>query len=103
MIQRYANYARALPNKIACRDPKGELTWQQLDELSNLIATRLIDMGIHRDAPALIQIKSSTREMILRVALKKAGIIGCFVPIQWRSRELDYSFKQINPSAMFFT
>ena len=39
--------------------------------------------------------------MVLRIAFKKAGILGCFAPMQWRRRELDYTCERIDPSAVF--
>ena len=55
------------------------------------IAANLIARGIERDARALVQMPSSNREIVLRIALKKAGIIGCYAPMQWRSKELGYA------------
>ena len=101
MVDRYAAYARDFPDKIACRDWETEITWRQLDEATDRIAANLIARGIPRDGRALAQIPSSTREMVLRIAFKKAGILGCFAPMQWRRRELDYTCERIDPSAVF--
>ena len=101
MVGRYAAYARDFPGKVACRDAEQEITWRQLDEITDRIAANLIALGLHRDARALVQIPSSSREMVLRIAFKKAGILGCFAPMQWRRRELDYTCEQIDPSAIF--
>lgn len=101
MAERYAAYARDVPDKTACRDAEGEITWRRLDELTTRIAANLIARGIPRDARALAQMTSSNREMILRIALKKAGIIGCFAPMQWRRRELDHARRRLDPAAVF--
>ena len=101
MVERYAAYARDIPDRIACRDSQEEITWLELDELTDRIAANLIARGIERDARALVQMASSNREMILRIAFKKAGIIGCFAPMQWRSKELGYAFRELAPSAIF--
>ena len=101
MVDRYAAYARDFPNKVACRDSEEEITWHHLDEITDRIAANLISRGLQRDARALVQIPSSSREMVLRTAFKKAGILGCFAPMQWRRRELDYTCEQIDPSAIF--
>ena len=102
MVERYAAYARDVADTIACRDGTAEITWRQLDEITDCIAANLIGRGIGRDARALVQMPSSSREMVLRAAFKKAGIIGCFAPMQWRRKELDYTFGEIDPSAVFF-
>lgn len=101
MVDRYAAYAREYPDKVACRDAEQELTWRELDEVTDRIAANLIALGIRRDARALVQMPSSGREMVLRMAFKKAGILGCFAPMQWRRRELDYTCEQIDPSVIF--
>jgi len=100
MVERYTAYARDFPNKVACRDAEIELTWRQLNEITTRIAANLIGLGLQRDARVLVQIPTSSREMVLRMAFKKAGILGCFAPMQWRHRELAYTCEQIDPSAV---
>lgn len=101
MVDQYAAYARDFPDKIACQDAEHEITWRELDEITGRIAANLIARGIRRDARALVQMPSSSREMVLRIAFKKAGILGCFAPMQWRRKELDYVCREIDPSAIF--
>ena len=101
MVERYAAYARDFPGKIACRDSQEEITWRGLDERTDRIAANLIARGVERDARALVQMASSNREIVLRIAFKKAGIIGCFAPMQWRSRELGYAHQELAPSVIF--
>jgi non-ribosomal peptide synthetase component E (peptide arylation enzyme) len=97
MIDRYRAHATAYPDRIACRDGKTTYTWADLDTASDRLAANLIDLDLDRDATALIQIASSCREIVLRVALKKAGIIGIFATLQWRRRELAYVWDRIDP------
>ena len=78
-----------------------EITWRELDEFTDRIAANLIARGIERDARALVQMASSNREMVLRIAFKKAGILGCFAPMQWRRKELDYACRELGPSLIF--
>ncbi len=101
MVDRYAAFARDFPDKIACRDSEETITWRQLDEITDRIAVNLIARGIPRDARALVQMPSSSREMVLRIAFKKAGIVGSFTPMQWRRRELDYVLEKVEPRAVF--
>ena len=101
MVERYAAYARDFPDKTACRDSQEEITWRGLDERTGHIAANLVAEGIERDARALVQMPSSNREIILRIALKKAGIIGCYAPMQWRSQELGYAHQELAPSVIF--
>lgn len=101
MVDRYGAYARDVPDRIACRDGEIEFTWRRLHEVTDRVAANLIARGIPRDGRALVQIPSSARETVLRIAFKKAGVLGCFAPMQWRRRELDHTFERIGPSAVF--
>ena len=98
MVERYRDHARAFPDRIACQDDRERYTWAELDAATDRIATNLIAMGLARDSRALVQMPSSAREMVLRMALKKAGIIGAFVPMQWRAKELDYVRERLSPA-----
>lgn len=101
MVDRYGAYARDVPDRVACRDGETEFTWRRLHEVTDRVAANLIARGIPRDGRALVQIPSSARETVLRIAFKKAGVLGCFAPMQWRRRELDHTFERIGPSAVF--
>lgn len=98
MVDRYRRHAETYPDHIACSDSEGTYSWAELDSTTDRLAANLIDLGLDRDATALIQIPSSCREIVLRVALKKAGVIGIFTPLQWRQRELSYVWDRIAPS-----
>ena len=97
MLDRYRAYAAECPHKIACSDGTEAYSWTELDAASDRVAANLIDLGLPRDATALIQIPSTCREIVLRVALKKAGIIGVFTPLNWRRKELGYVWERIDP------
>ncbi len=103
MAERCAAFARDFPDKVACRDAEEEITWRRLDALTDRIAANLIARGVRRDACALARMPSSNREMVLRIALKKAGVIGCFVPMQWRHKELDHACRKMAPGAIFLS
>jgi acyl-CoA synthetase (AMP-forming)/AMP-acid ligase II len=98
MVDRYRAHAKTHPDRVACRDGDATYNWAELDTVSDRLAANLIELGIPRDATALVQIPSSCREIVLRVALKKAGVIGIFTPLQWRLRELSYVWERIDPS-----
>ena len=101
MVDLYGAYARDVPDRIACRDGETGFTWRRLHEITDRVAANLIARGIPRDGRALVQIPSSARETVLRIAFKKAGVLGCFAPMQWRRQELDHTFERIGPSAVF--
>lgn len=98
MLDRYSAYAKDCPDRTACRDGESTYSWAELAAVTDRLAGNLIDLGLDRDATALIQIPSSCREIVVRVALKKAGVIGIFAPLQWRRQELAYVWNRIDPS-----
>lgn len=98
MVDRYRAHAKTHPDGVACRDGDSTYSWAELDAATDRLAANLIGLGLARDATALVQIPSSCREILLRVAFKKAGIIGIFTPLQWRRRELAYVWERIDPS-----
>lgn len=97
MLDRYRAHAAGYPDRIACSDSAETYSWAELDAASTRVAANLIDLGLERDATALVQIPSTCREIVFRVALKKAGIIGVFTPLQWRRKELAYVRERIDP------
>jgi len=98
MAGRYDSYAQSHPDRVACRDARNTLTWAELKAVTDRLAAHFIGLGIARDARAMVQMASSCREVVLRIAFKKAGIIGAFVPLQWRRKELDYVMARITPA-----
>ena len=97
MLDGYAVHAARFPDRVACRDESGTLTWEQLETVTDRLAANLIDLGLARDSTALVRMPSSCREIVVRIAFKKAGIIGAFAPMQWRRRELDHVRGRIAP------
>ena len=94
----YRRHARERPTALACRDADDTYSWSELDAITDRLAASLVSMGLERDSRALVQMPSSSREVVLRIALKKAGIIGAFAPMQWRRRELEYVRERIDPA-----
>ena len=97
MVRRYRVYAKENPAGTACSDGIESFTWAELENLTNVFATNLLSLGLEKDSTALVQIPSSCKEIILRLALKKAGIIAAFVPFQWKTNELHYVSEKISP------
>ena len=101
--KRFSYYATVRPKAVACQDPKGAVTWAELDAATDQLAANLVDRGLSRDSRALVRMSSGCQEVVVRIALKKAGIIGAFVPMQWRLRELDYVRERIAPELLIMT
>ena len=94
----YRRHAQERPLAPAVRDTTNTYTWSELDAVTDQLATALVALGLDRDSRVLVQMSSSSREVILRIALKKAGLIGAFAPLQWRRRELEYVRERIDPA-----
>lgn len=100
MVERYRSHAKKRPRQIACQDAGEVYTWGQIDTLSERLAANLIGLGLARDERVMVQMPSSCREFVLRISLKKAGLIGVYVPMQWRERELAYALERLGPAAL---
>ena len=85
----YRRHAQERPMALAVRDANYAYTWSELDAVTDRLAASLVSLGLDRDSRALVQMPSSSREVVLRIAFKKAGLIGAFAPLQWRRRELE--------------
>jgi 2,3-dihydroxybenzoate-AMP ligase len=94
----YRRHAQERPMALAVRDANYAYTWSELDAVTDRLAASLVSLGLDRDSRALVQMPSSSREVVLRIAFKKAGLIGAFAPLQWRRRELEYVRERIEPA-----
>lgn len=101
-VEIYQTYAVAHSDWISCVDATESYSWFQLDGVTDRLAAGLVELGLPRDATALVQMPSTCREIVIRVAFKKAGIIGVFVPLQWRRNELNYVASRIDPRLLIF-
>lgn len=100
---RHEALAAAMPDAIACRDPGESYGWRRLNEAAGRVAGALVALGLARDARAMVRMPSSCREVVVRLAFKKAGVIGVFMPMQWRRRELDYVRRRIAPGLVMMS
>ncbi len=96
----FSGYARRCPGALACRDETRSYTWAEAERASSQLAASLVRLGLRRDERVLVQMPSDCREFILRTALKKAGLIGAYVAVQWREIELGYTLERLTPAAV---
>ena len=100
LVDCYEAHAAAVPDRLAFRDHKESCTWGEVKATTDRLAAGLIALGLPRDSRALVRMPSSAREVLLRLAFKKAGIIGIFAPMQWGRRELDYVCHEVQPDLL---
>ncbi len=76
------HYARTRPADTALIDGLGKRSWEQLDQLSNRIANRLIAEGLKPGQHVGFFGKNSARYFELMFGVNKAG--AAIVPLNWR-------------------
>ena len=77
--QLFADQAGQYPDRIALIEGGRELTYGELDRITDSIATGLIARGIKADNAAGVYIERSINYIIAILAIVKSG--GCYVPI----------------------
>ena len=77
--QLFAGHAALHPDRIALVEGEKELTYGELDRITNSIAAGLIDAGIKADEAAGVYIDRSINYIIAILSVMKSG--GCYVPI----------------------
>ncbi|HOO39777.1 MAG TPA: class I adenylate-forming enzyme family protein [Deltaproteobacteria bacterium] len=66
------------------------LTYQELDRAVDATAEGLVKMGIRKDDIIVVQLPNCWELAMLYLAITRAGGLISPVPMQWRSKELDY-------------
>ena len=97
LVDRYEAHAADYPDRLAFRDHRDSFTWRQVKVATDHLAASLVRLGLRRDSRALVRMPSCAREILLRIAFKKVGLIGVFAPMQWGRRELDYVCRLVQP------
>jgi len=92
--------ARTVPDRVAYADPPNRasligseptsLTWRQLDEAADGLATALVDRGLGKDEVVVVQSPNVVELPLLYLAVCRAGGIISPVPMQWRSKDISY-------------
>lgn len=76
-------------NDLIGRDPE-RLTYEELSERVDAVATGLIKKGIEKDDIVVVQLPNSWELAMLYLAISKAGGIISPLPVQWRQREIRH-------------
>ena len=100
MVGAYERYAAKMPGRLACRDDNTQHSWLEVKTLSDRLAANLAKLGLRRGERVLVQIFTGCDEFVLRIALKKAGLVGVYVALQWRASELRSAIERCEPAAI---
>ncbi|MBA4607138.1 acyl--CoA ligase [Aeromicrobium sp. Marseille-Q0843] len=92
--------ARTFPDRVAYSDPPNRrdligsdptaLTWSQLKDAAEGVATSLVDLGLEKDDVVIVQSPNVVELPLLYLAICAAGGIISPVPMQWRSKDIGY-------------
>ncbi|MEZ6088045.1 MAG: condensation domain-containing protein [Pirellulaceae bacterium] len=75
----FALIAEKFPREIALLDAEGSISYRELDDLSNILAERLIEVDVGCETRVGIQVEDCAEFVIAALATLKAG--GCYVPL----------------------
>ena len=93
-------HAAARPDQISIVDSRRRLTWREASEAVDRFARTLAAMELDRDTPVVLQVPNSVEESLLRLALKRLGLLAAYVPAVWRGAELEAVVDLLEPGAM---
>ena len=100
MVRAVERHAAGVPEGEAMVDARGRLTWAQVKEQSDRLALGFLDLGLRRDDLVLIQLPNGVENLLVRIALKKAGLLAAFAPIMWRQTEMGPMLRYLDPKAV---
>ena len=93
-------HAAARPDDISIVDARRRLTWREALAAVQGFARTLAGMGLERDTPVVLQLPNSVEESLIRLALKRLGLLAAYVPVVWRGAELEAVVDLLEPGAM---
>jgi len=100
MVRAIDRHATGFPDSEAMSDHWTRLTWAQVKKQSDLLASGFLDLGLKRDDLVLIQLPNRVENLLVRIALKKAGLLAAFAPIMWRQSEMEQMLQHLDPKAV---
>jgi non-ribosomal peptide synthetase component E (peptide arylation enzyme) len=87
--------ASKYPNKEALVDSRNRLTFFQIKQKSDRLASGFIELGLKKDQRIVLQVPNMVEYYVVRAALKKAGLIGLYTMMTLRHKEIEFICKQI--------
>lgn len=80
-------------------DSSASYTWAQVKAITDGMAMGLLRHGIQRDDRIMVQLGSSARLFLVRIACEKAGVKAVLVPAAFRTAELRALVAHTQPKA----
>ncbi len=108
------HYAAVSSDKIALIDPSNRnrlegrsdnlplrtYSFKALDAAVNRLATRLSALGLARGDYVAVQMPNFSETPIIVLALMRAGLVPCLLPLSWSNEEISHSFQRLKPKAL---
>ena len=89
MVSRLRSLGKENGDAVATSDAQRRLTWAELDSESCRVGRSLREIGLERGELVLVQLPNWVENLLVRYALKRAGLLGVYVPVVWREAELE--------------
>ena len=93
-------HAAARPDDVSIVDSRRRLSWREALAAVEGFARTLAGIGLERDTPVVLQLPNSVEESLIRLALKRLGLLAAYVPVVWRGAELEAVVDLLEPGAM---
>ena len=68
-----AQTAARFPERVAVEDEWGTLTWRELEEAVERVATAMLELGVERNQPVLVYLPKSRESVVSFLAALYAG------------------------------
>jgi non-ribosomal peptide synthetase component E (peptide arylation enzyme) len=90
LTELFDRYTVKYAHNEAIVDPKTRMTWAESKRWSDRVAMGLAGLGLSKDDVVAVQVPNIAEAFLLRLALRKAGIIGLMLGAAFREKELQY-------------
>jgi non-ribosomal peptide synthetase component E (peptide arylation enzyme) len=92
--------AQKYPDQEAIVSLQKRITWADAKRWSDRVALSLIELGLQKDDVVGVQLPNIPEAIMLRAALRKAGIIGFIAALGLREWEMDQVLPRIDARGM---
>lgn len=80
--------AATSPTAVAVADSTMRCSFSELMAEAEHVASGLLQRGLERGNPVVVQLPNWCENVVLRYALKIAGLVAIYAPVTWRSQEI---------------
>ncbi|WP_148298888.1 non-ribosomal peptide synthetase, partial [Paenibacillus pini] len=100
VLDRLKTIVQRYPHKVALSDKQGDITYEELEQRSDLVARYLIQQGFKTEDMAVISVNQDNELILLMIGVIKAG--GVYIPVDPNYPMDRISFILKDSGAKFF-